>query len=157
MKTLFSRLLVHRPSPFTVSLPLSPLSLLPPAQESISPGSISWHEYSLSAERVVRERRRLRHRRTERRRGEGWREGTENTRGRGIHHREKRNVNKHKMDPSHITSKCSFKGMEKRTCRRNYLQSNYGLLCLFIYTFKTREKRSIFQPLTQKRVCAQSG
>lgn len=49
-----------------------PLSLLPPAQESISTGSISWHEYSLPAESLVGERRRLRHRRRQWRRGEGW-------------------------------------------------------------------------------------
>lgn len=55
----------------TLSLYL-PLSLLPPAQESISTGSISWHEYSLPAESLVGERRRLRHRRRQWRRGEGW-------------------------------------------------------------------------------------
>lgn len=49
-----------------------PLSLLPPAQESISAGSISWHEYSLPAESLVGERRRLRLRRRQWRRGEGW-------------------------------------------------------------------------------------
>lgn len=48
-----------------------PLSLLPPAPESISAGSISWHEYSLPAESLVGESRRLRLRRRQRRRGEG--------------------------------------------------------------------------------------
>lgn len=60
----------------TLSLYL-PLSLLPPAQESISAGSISWHEYSLPAESLVGERRRLRHRRRQWRRGEGWGRGRE--------------------------------------------------------------------------------
>lgn len=46
-----------------------PLSLLPPAQESISAGSISWHEYSLPAESLVGESRRLRLRRRQWRRG----------------------------------------------------------------------------------------
>lgn len=49
-----------------------PLSLLPPAKESISTGSISWHEYSLPAESLVGERRRLRLRRRQRRKVEGW-------------------------------------------------------------------------------------
>nr|XP_054597072.1 uncharacterized protein LOC107379508 [Nothobranchius furzeri]XP_054597073.1 uncharacterized protein LOC107379508 [Nothobranchius furzeri] len=48
-----------------------PLSLLPPAQESISAGSISWHEYSLPAESLVGESRRLRLRRRQWRGREG--------------------------------------------------------------------------------------
>lgn len=67
----FSMVLLLRAPPLSFYLPLS---LLPPAQESISTGSISWHEYSLPAESLVGESRRLRLRRRQWRGREGRRD-----------------------------------------------------------------------------------
>lgn len=53
------------------SISPSPCCFHRPRNRSLR-GSISWHEYSLPAESLVGERRRLRLRRRQRRRGEGW-------------------------------------------------------------------------------------